>query len=86
MPPMPGSAATSAPSAPTASSGTCDNVCPNCGGGFTAETDPPGDRVAAWPLGRQAPAIVPSVSDLSYEPEEIATFSARLRDIPPERR
>ena len=33
------------------------NVCPNCGGGFAAAADPPGDRVAARALGRQASAI-----------------------------
>ena len=50
-----------------------------------SQTDPPGDRVAAWPLGCQAPAICPNVSISPTSAEEIATLSARLRDIPPER-
>ncbi len=33
------------------------NVCPNCGGGFTATADPPGDRVASRALGGQASAV-----------------------------
>ena len=61
------------------------NVCPNCGGGFTARPIRP---VTEWRPGlslAKRPASAKRVG-LSYSPEDIAAHSARIKDIPPERR
>lgn len=61
------------------------NVCPNCGGGFTPRPIRPatewreGLSLAKRPAGTQR-------RTLSFSHDEIETFSARLRDIPPARR
>jgi len=61
------------------------NVCPNCGGGFTPRPIRPKNE---WRAGLSTAKRPPSSKrvHLSYEPAEIAAFSARLKDIPPEER
>ena len=61
------------------------NVCPNCGGGFMPRPIRPATE---WRPGLSVAKRPPSARrvGLSYEPEEIARFAARIRDIPPERR
>jgi hypothetical protein len=61
------------------------NVCPNCGGGFVTRPIRPATE---WRPGlslAQRPASTTRVH-LSYSPDDVAQFSARLRDIPPEER
>jgi hypothetical protein len=61
------------------------NVCPNCGGGFTARPIRPAGE---WRPGlslQQRPASTKRVRS-SHGPGDIAAFSARLKDTPPERR
>lgn len=61
------------------------NVCPNCGGGFAPRPIRPARE---WRPGlslEKRPASTRRVR-LSYPPDEIAAFSAKLRDIPPEDR
>ncbi|TZG26087.1 DUF1272 domain-containing protein [Sphingomonas montanisoli] len=61
------------------------NVCPNCGGGFTPRPIRP---TTEWRPGlsvAQCPASTARVH-LSFTAQEIAELSARVRDIPPERR
>lgn len=56
------------------------NVCPNCGGGFASRPIRPATE---WRLGlslAKRPASATRVR-LSYEPEEIATHVARIKDI-----
>ena len=61
------------------------NVCPNCGGGFVPRPIRPATE---WRPGLSVAKRPPSAQRvrLSYDLEDIARFSARLRDIPPERR
>ncbi len=62
---------------------TClSNVCPNCGGGFVARPVRP--RVARRPEVSLAddPAGTKR-RQLKYSAEEVATFAAAVRDIPP---
>ena len=62
-----------------------DNVCPNCGGGFAPRPIRP---VAEWRPGvclAKQPASTDPVH-LKWDRADIAAFSRRLRDIPPERR
>ena len=61
------------------------NVCPNCGGGFTPRPIRPATE---WRPGLSTAKRPPSPIRvrLSYTPEEIALHSARIKDIPPERR
>ena len=62
-----------------------NNVCPNCGGGFVPRPIRPKTE---WRPGlslAKRPASTERVH-LSYPVDEIATFAARVRDIPPERR
>jgi hypothetical protein len=61
------------------------DVCPNCGGGFAPRPIRPSN---AWRAGLSSAERPPSSLRvwLSYSPAEIAAFSARLRDIPPEDR
>ena len=61
------------------------NVCPNCGGGFTArpirpQTEwRPGVGLAARPAATER-------RHLKYDRADIAAFSARLSKVPPEDR
>ena len=61
------------------------NVCPNCGGGFTPRPIRPARE---WRPGACVARQPPSTSrvHLKYSPEEIAAYSARIRDIPPQER
>lgn len=61
------------------------NVCPNCGGGFVPRPIRPAQE---WRPGLSVAKRPPSATRvrLSYAPDEIAAHSARIRDIPPERR
>lgn len=61
------------------------NVCPNCGGGFAPRPVRPATE---WRPGlslAKRPASTQRVH-LSYAPDEIAAFAARVRGVPPERR
>jgi hypothetical protein len=61
------------------------NVCPNCGGGFVPRPIRPARE---WRPGlslAKRPASTKRVH-LSYPVDEIAAFSLKLRDIPPEER
>jgi hypothetical protein len=62
-----------------------DNVCPNCGGGFVPRPIRP---ARAWRPGLTVETRPPSRTrvHLTYRLEDIAAHSARIRDIPPERR
>jgi len=61
------------------------NVCPNCGGGFQPRPIRPATE---WRPGLSVSKRPPSGKrvHLSYSREEIAAFSRKLRDIPPEKR
>ncbi len=61
------------------------NVCPNCGGGFTARPIRPARQ---WRAGVCVTSQPPSQKrvHLKYSAEDIAAQSAKLRDIPPEAR
>lgn len=61
------------------------NVCPNCGGGFAPRPVRPANE---WRPGLSVALRPPSDKrvHLSYSKEEIAEFTARIRDIPPEQR
>jgi uncharacterized protein len=65
--------------------GVLDNVCPNCGGGFTPRPIRPARQ---WRSGLSVEQQPPSTKrrHLSYSREEIAAFSAKLRDVPPQDR
>jgi hypothetical protein len=61
------------------------NVCPNCGGGFAARPIRPAQE---WRPGlslAKRPAATKRTR-LSYGLDEIAAFSAKLKDIPPDQR
>ena len=61
------------------------NVCPNCGGGFAPRPIRPATE---WQPGlslAKRPASTTRVH-LSFGRDEIAAFSARLRNISPEKR
>ena len=61
------------------------NVCPNCGGGFAPRPIRPARE---WRPGLslvQRPASA-TRHRLSYDVDEIATFVAGIRDIPPQER
>ncbi len=61
------------------------NVCPNCGGGFTARPVRPR---TAWRPGTGLEHDPPSTprKRSARSPEEIRTLTERLRDVPPDRR
>ena len=61
------------------------NVCPNCGGGFVPRPIRPARE---WRPGLSRFTRPPSTNrrKLSFPVDEIAAFSARIRDIPPEAR
>ena len=60
-------------------------VCPNCGGGFAPRPIRPKTEWRPDLSLAQRPASTKRVH-LSYDPEAIAAFSARISDIPPEHR
>jgi uncharacterized protein len=61
------------------------NVCPNCGGGFTARPIRPAQE---WRPGLCVAKRPPSTKrvHLHYSLDDIAAHSGRIRDIPPEQR
>ena len=61
------------------------NVCPNCGGGFTARPIRP---VTEWRAGVSVAKHPPSTRRvyLSYSREEIAVFADLVKSIPTEAR
>jgi hypothetical protein len=61
------------------------NVCPNCGGGFAPRPIRPRNE---WRPGLSTATRPPSGTRvrLSFTPEEVAAFSARIAAIPPEQR
>jgi hypothetical protein len=61
------------------------NVCPNCGGGFVPRPIRPATE---WRPGLSVTKRPPSTKrvHLSYSLDDIARHSARIKDIPPERR
>jgi uncharacterized protein len=61
------------------------NVCPNCGGGFQPRPIRPRRE---WRPGASLAGQPPSAvrRHLSYSRDEVATFAARLRDVPPHER
>ncbi len=61
------------------------NVCPNCGGGFAPRPIRPATE---WRQGLSVAKRPPSATrvHMSYSAEEVAAFSERLKDIPPEER
>jgi uncharacterized protein len=61
------------------------NVCPNCGGGFAPRPIRPTKQ---WRPGVCAVAQPPSGKrvHLSFALDDIAAHSARIRDIPPDKR
>lgn len=61
------------------------NVCPNCGGGFVPRPIRPSTAWRPQTCLTHDPASTRR-RHLAHHPDEIAGFSARLRDIPPERR
>ena len=62
-----------------------DNVCPNCGGGFVARPiRPKTERRKGVSLGHQPPST--ERRHLKHERDDIATFVATVRAIPPRER
>jgi hypothetical protein len=61
------------------------NVCPNCGGGFTERPIRPQQ---AWRVGTGLANDPPSTTrrHASYTLEEIGAFAERLRDVEPDAR
>ncbi|QAY76977.1 DUF1272 domain-containing protein [Sphingosinicella sp. BN140058] len=62
-----------------------DNVCPNCGGGFAPRPIRPARE---WRPGISRHHQPPSEKrrSLAFSAEDVAAFSARICEIPPERR
>jgi hypothetical protein len=62
-----------------------DNVCPNCGGGFTPRPIRP---TREWRPGVSVAQHPPSDQrvHLKYAPDDVAAHSRAIRDIPPEQR
>jgi uncharacterized protein len=62
-----------------------DNVCPNCGGGFTPRPIRP---TREWRPGLSVARQPPSDkrAHLKYGLEDIAAHLKRIRDVPPEER
>jgi hypothetical protein len=61
------------------------NVCPNCGGGFTARPIRPKTEWRPGVSLAHQPASTQRVH-LKYDRSDIAAFSARVKDIPPAQR
>jgi hypothetical protein len=61
------------------------NVCPNCGGGFEARPVRPSTE---WQPGLSTAKRPPSAKrvHMSVTAEDAAALSARLKDVPPQRR
>lgn len=61
------------------------NVCPNCGGGFSSRPIRPATE---WRPGLSVAKRPPSIRRiyLSYDREDIAARTARIKDIPPAER
>ncbi len=61
------------------------NVCPNCGGGFVARPIRPAQE---WRPGLSVAKRPPSDKrrTLNYSRADVAAHSARIKDIPPEKR
>ena len=62
-----------------------DNVCPNCGGGFSARPIRPGTPME----GRELSDGNPRLDQVISKPVDLAShkaFAASIRTIPPERR
>jgi uncharacterized protein len=61
------------------------NVCPNCGGGFAPRPIRPAQE---WRPGLSVAKRPPSAkrAQLKYSHEEVAAHSARIKDVPPEKR
>ena len=62
-----------------------DNVCPNCGGGFTARPVRPSHN---W-KGDNCLGVYPASSKAKHRPVDVRVhreFASRIKDIPPERR
>ena len=62
------------------------NVCPNCGGGFVPRPIRPAERMAAGRVRRPKQPPSDKRVHLKYSLDDVAAHSARLRDIPPEKR
>ena len=62
-----------------------DNVCPNCGGGFVPRPIRPARE---WRPGLSLARRPPSSTrvHLSYERDDIAAHTMRIKEIPPESR
>jgi hypothetical protein len=61
------------------------NVCPNCGGGFTARPIRPArDRKGGYYTGAFPPS--PTVKHRPVDPAAHERFSAGIRSIPPQQR
>jgi hypothetical protein len=61
------------------------NVCPNCGGGFAPRPIRPTKEWRPGVSVGKHPSSAKRVH-LSFSPDDIAAHSARIRDIPPEKR
>jgi uncharacterized protein len=61
------------------------NVCPNCGGGFTPRPIRPGTE---WRAGLSRHKRPPSAKrvHMSFTLEQLAEHIARIKDIPPQQR
>lgn len=58
------------------------NVCPNCGGGFSARpVRPKTERRKGASLAHQPPSD--KRVHLKYGPADVAAFAAQVKDIPP---
>jgi len=62
-----------------------ENVCPNCGGGFTPRPIRPSTE---WREGLSVAKRPPSSErrSLSFSKDEVRAFSAKVKHIPPEQR
>jgi len=61
------------------------NVCPNCGGGFVPRPIRPATERRPGASVEKHPPSDKRVH-LKYSPDDVAEHSAKLRDIPPEKR
>jgi hypothetical protein len=61
------------------------NVCPNCGGGFAPRPIRPAREWRAG-ISLAAHPASPKRTHLKYPLDDLAAHSARIRDIPPEKR
>jgi hypothetical protein len=62
-----------------------NNVCPNCGGGFSPRPIRPSVARRPGVSLQQHPASIKRVHT-QYTQQEIAAFTADINDIPPEKR